>query len=194
MPRARSSLSAARPRSSSPSAVNNVTSPARRFSSRAAMAPPPAACVQVSFVWMISPRRGTRSTRANSTTSTCPTTAHLTSSAVATLKSMMEAVTIPPFERFYEEHRDAVFRHLVRLLGRQRADDAFQETFLRALRGYADLEHGRHLKAWVFTIATRVAADEGRRPLAVDAELGAELGIDGERPAYAQLEHLAAEL
>ena len=105
----------------------------------------------------------------------------------------MEAVTIPPFERFYEEHRDDVFRHLVRLLGRQRADDAFQETFLRALRGYASLEHGRHLKAWVFTIATRVAADEGRRRRP-EAELGAELGIDGERPAYAQLEHLAAEL
>ena len=50
---------------------------------------------------------------------------------------MMEAVTIPPFERFYEEHRNAVFAHLVRLLGRQRAEDAFQETFLRALRGYA---------------------------------------------------------
>jgi len=105
---------------------------------------------------------------------------------------MMEAVTIPPFERFYEEHRDAIFRHLIRLLGRQRAEDAFQETFLRALRAYAKLEHGRHLKAWVFTIATRVAADEGRRRR--EPEITAELGIDGERPAYAQLEHLAAEL
>jgi len=106
---------------------------------------------------------------------------------------MMEAVTIPPFERFYEEHRDAVFRHLVRLVGRQRADDAFQETFLRALRGYQKLEHGRHLKAWVFTIATRVAVDESRRrrPQVAIAE---EIGLDGERPAYAQLEHLAAEL
>jgi RNA polymerase sigma factor (sigma-70 family) len=119
--------------------------------------------------------------------------AHLTSAALVTLKSMMEAVTIPPFERFYEEHRDAVFRHLVRLLGRQRAEDAFQETFLRALRGYAKLDHGRHLKAWVFTIATRVAADEGRRRRP-ETELSAELVVDGERPAYAQLEHLAAAL
>ena len=77
----------------------------------------------------------------------------------------MEAVTIPPFERFYEEHRNAVFRHLVRLLGRQRAEDAYQETFLRALRGYPKLEHGRHLKAWVFTIATRVAVDETRKKI-----------------------------
>jgi RNA polymerase sigma factor (sigma-70 family) len=106
---------------------------------------------------------------------------------------MMEAVTIPPFERFYEEHRNAVFRHLVRLLGRQRAEDAFQETFLRALRGYSTLEHGRHLKAWVFTIATRVAVDETRKKPPQPA-IVEEIGGDGERPAYAQLEHLAAEL
>jgi RNA polymerase sigma factor (sigma-70 family) len=107
---------------------------------------------------------------------------------------MMEAVTIPPFERFYEEHRNAVFRHLVRLLGRQRAEDAFQETFLRALRGYPSLEHGRHLKAWVFTIATRVAVDETRKRRPEVAIAGEEIAGDGERPAYAQLEHLAAEL
>lgn len=105
----------------------------------------------------------------------------------------MEAVTIPPFERFYEDHRNAVFRHLVRLLGRQRAEDAFQETFLRALRGYSKLEHGRHLKAWVFTIATRVAADEGRKQRPQPA-LAEEIGVDERRPAYAQLEHLAGEL
>jgi RNA polymerase sigma factor (sigma-70 family) len=107
---------------------------------------------------------------------------------------MMEAVTIPPFERFYEEHRNAVYRHLVRLLGRQRAEDAFQETFLRALRGYSKLEHGRHLKAWVFTIATRVAVDETRKRRPESASVEVEIAGDGERPAYAQLEHLAAEL
>ena len=102
-------------------------------------------------------------------------------------------MTVPPFERFYAENRDAVFAHLVRMLGRQRAEDAFQETFLLALRGYAGLRHGRYLRAWVFTIATRVAADEGRkrRP-----EPAAEL--DGatteDRPTYAQIEHLADEL
>jgi RNA polymerase sigma factor (sigma-70 family) len=106
---------------------------------------------------------------------------------------MMEAVTIPPFERFYEDHRNAVFRHLVRLVGRQRAEDAFQETFLRALRGYARLEHGRHLKAWVFTIATRVAVDDARKQRP-EVSITEDLAQDGERPAYAQLEHLADEL
>jgi len=106
---------------------------------------------------------------------------------------MMEVVSIPPFERFYEAQRAAVFAHLVRLLGRQRAEDAFQETFLRALRGYPSLRHGRHLKAWVFTIATRVAVDESRRrrPKAAMAD---EPAGESDRPAYAQLEHLADEL
>ena len=48
---------------------------------------------------------------------------------------------IPPFERFYVEHRDEVLGYLRRLLG-QRAEDAWQETFLRALRAYDRLEHG----------------------------------------------------
>jgi RNA polymerase sigma factor (sigma-70 family) len=109
---------------------------------------------------------------------------------------MMEAVAvtrIPPFERFYEERKDEVYGYLARLLGRQAAEDAFQETFLRALRAYGRLEHGRHLRAWVFTIATRVALDERRRPAAA-AAVPVEPAVADERPAYAELEHLAGEL
>ncbi|HEU6445682.1 MAG TPA: RNA polymerase sigma factor [Gaiellaceae bacterium] len=102
-------------------------------------------------------------------------------------------MALPPFERFYAENRDAVFAHLVRLLGRQRAEDAFQETFLRALRGYDGLRHGRYLRAWVFTIATRVAADEGRKRRPEPAADVDGLTAD-DRPAYAQIEHLAEEL
>ena len=96
----------------------------------------------------------------------------------------MEAVRIPPFERFYDEQRDAVFAHLRRLLG-DGAEDAFQETFLRALRGYPSLHNGRHLRAWVFTIATRVAIDEARRrrPRAELPELSMEDGL----PPHAEL-------
>jgi RNA polymerase sigma factor (sigma-70 family) len=105
---------------------------------------------------------------------------------------MMEAVAIPPFERFYAETRDEIWRYLVRLLGRQAAEDAFQETFLRALRGYTDLQHARHLRAWAFTIATRVAVDERRRR----APAGAvpELTANDARPAYAELGDMAGEL
>jgi len=104
----------------------------------------------------------------------------------------MEAVAIPPFERFYEEHRDEIFGFLVRRLGRDRAEDAFQETFLRALRGYPKVEHGRHLRAWALTIATRVALD-GLRRERPQVELP-DLPIVDDRPAYAELEHLADRL
>jgi RNA polymerase sigma factor (sigma-70 family) len=99
----------------------------------------------------------------------------------------------PPFERFYETHREEIYRYLVRMLGRQPAEDAFQETFLRALRAYGDLRHARHLRAWAFTIATRVALDERRRARAEPVQ-APEVPVADSRPAYAELEHLAGAL
>jgi RNA polymerase sigma factor (sigma-70 family) len=109
---------------------------------------------------------------------------------------MMVAVAIPPFERFYLEHRDEVLGYLRRLLG-QRAEDAWQETFLRALRAYDRLEHGRHLRAWVFTIATRVAMDDLRSKASNTVLLGEIADGDGvelREPAFRELEHLTEEL
>jgi RNA polymerase sigma factor (sigma-70 family) len=106
---------------------------------------------------------------------------------------MMEVVTaeLPPFERFYLAHRDEVLGYLRRLLG-PRAEDAWQETFLRALRAYARLQHGKHLRAWVFTIATNVAMDElrsKREQPALD-----EPAVELRRDAFRELEHLTGEL
>jgi RNA polymerase sigma factor (sigma-70 family) len=101
---------------------------------------------------------------------------------------MMEPVTIPPFERFYDEHRTDVLRLLHRRLGADRADDAFQETFLRALRAYGRLRHGENLRAWVLTIAQNVALDILRRTRPTE-EL-AELPADDVPPAYAELAEL----
>jgi RNA polymerase sigma factor (sigma-70 family) len=101
---------------------------------------------------------------------------------------MMHAVAIPPFERFYEEQRDAVLRLLRRRLGAQGAEDAFQETFLRALRAYGRLDHGEHLRAWVLTIAQNVALDTLRRARPTD-ELVEAASVDGQ-PAYAELADL----
>ena len=101
---------------------------------------------------------------------------------------------IPPFETFYATHRDEVLRFLNSRLGGQRAEDAFQETFLRALRAYDRLEHGRHLRAWIFTIAARVAIDISRKKPSDTLSLGDEGATEDSRPAYAELEHLAEEL
>src|SRR5438046_2733914 len=107
---------------------------------------------------------------------------------------MMGTMSPPPFERFYVTHRDEVLAYLRRLLG-GRAEDAWQETFLRALRAYDRLEHGRHLRSWVFTIATNVAMDELRgsnNVLLTEDVDGAPVEIA--RPVYAELEHLTGEL
>ena len=104
------------------------------------------------------------------------------------LTRMMQAVAIPPFERFYDEHRSDVLRLLRRRLGSQRAEDAFQETFLRALRAYGRLDHGEHLRAWVLTIAQNVALDTLRRTRPTE-ELVETASMD-EGPAYAELAEL----
>ena len=101
---------------------------------------------------------------------------------------MMQAVAIPPFERFYEEHRADVLRLLRRRLGSERAEDAFQETFLRALRAYGRLDHGEHLRAWVLTIAQNVALDTLRRARPTE-ELMETASVD-EGSAYAELAEL----
>ena len=101
---------------------------------------------------------------------------------------MMADVSVPPFETFYAEHRGEVYRLLRRRLGATDADDAFQETFLRALRAYDRLEHGEHLRAWVLTIASRVAIDGARR--ARPTEELPEQASNDELPAYADLGEL----
>ena len=100
---------------------------------------------------------------------------------------------IPPFETFYDAHRDEIYRFLERRLGRQRAEDAFQETFLRALRAYDRLAHGEHLRAWVLTIATRVAIDAHRRAGEPTDELPELEHVDG-RPAHEELAFLTDDL
>jgi len=106
---------------------------------------------------------------------------------------MMEAVAVPPFERFYEEHRTAVLGQLRRLLGRDAADDAFQETFLRALRAYPALKHGEHLRTWALTIARNVAIDMRRREKLTSADVPDLESVD-EPLAYEELRRLTADL
>jgi RNA polymerase sigma factor (sigma-70 family) len=107
---------------------------------------------------------------------------------------MMEAVprAIPPFETFYAEHRGEVLGLLRRRLGSDRAEDAFQETFLRALKAYPRLTESEHLRAWVLTIARNVATDAYRRARPTD-ELP-ELVTEDTRPAFEELAPLTDDL
>ncbi len=106
---------------------------------------------------------------------------------------MMEAVRVPPFERFYEEQRGPVLAQLRRMLGRDAAEDAFQETFLRALRAYPTLRHGRHLRAWALQIARNVAIDALRRTRVTSADVPDLESVDEPLP-YEELRRLTAAL
>ncbi len=68
----------------------------------------------------------------------------------------------PPFQRFLDTHRDAVWRFLVSSVGAAEAEDCFQETFIAALRAYPRLRAESNLRAWVLTIAHRKSLDAHR--------------------------------
>jgi RNA polymerase sigma factor (sigma-70 family) len=105
----------------------------------------------------------------------------------------MARTSIPPFERFYEAHRGEVLAFLRRRAGRERADDLFQETFLRALRAYGRLEHGEHLRSWILTIAANALVDAARRERPT-AEFTVEPAAEDGRPAVEELAPLTDAL
>ncbi len=78
---------------------------------------------------------------------------------------------MPPFQTLLDRHADEVLGVLRGAVGRDGAEDCFQETFLAAMRAYPKLRHGENLRAWLLTIARRKAVDHhranGRRPLPV---------------------------
>ena len=71
-------------------------------------------------------------------------------------------MAIPPFQVFFDAHRDEVLGFLAALVGPSDADDAFQETFVAALRAYPRLRGDSNMRAWVLTIARRKAIDLAR--------------------------------
>lgn len=72
-------------------------------------------------------------------------------------------MSLEPFQHVLDRHADEVLRFLVASLGRHDADDAFQETFLSAMRAYPKLRRGSDVRAWLLTIAHRKAIDVHRR-------------------------------
>jgi RNA polymerase sigma factor (sigma-70 family) len=84
------------------------------------------------------------------------------------------SVELPPFQVFLDEHRDDVYRFLVASVGREEADDCFQETFMSALRAYPRVEDNSNLRGWILTIAHRKAIDahrsRQRRPVPVESQ------------------------
>ncbi|MCW5878683.1 MAG: RNA polymerase sigma factor [Anaerolineales bacterium] len=112
----------------------------------------------------------------------------------------------PDFAELVEAHGRELHAYLWRMLGDEaEAQDCLQDTFLRALRAYPQVEDASFLRAWLYKIATntaysrlaraaRLAAREVelREPLAAGG-LGVEAAV-AQRHQLAQLRRAVRSL
>jgi RNA polymerase sigma factor (sigma-70 family) len=80
-------------------------------------------------------------------------------------------VSLPPVQALLDAHGRDVHRFLIAIVGRDDADDCYQDTWLAAMRAYPRLTDAGHLRGWIFTVAHRKALDRirarRRAPVAV---------------------------
>lgn len=79
----------------------------------------------------------------------------------------------PTFESLIDRHQREIMAYLLRnLRDAEAAQDAFQDTFLRAFRAYPRLPETANQRAWLYRIATNVCHDVRRgrlrQPLPLD--------------------------
>ncbi len=87
----------------------------------------------------------------------------------------MANTVAPELERSFEQHRAELTGYCYRMLGSPfDAEDAVQDTFVRAWRGFGRFEGRAALRSWLYRIATNVCLDmlSGRARRARPVDLG----------------------
>ncbi len=80
------------------------------------------------------------------------------SSWVVTIDRTMRRKTLADFDTLVDKYNREIFAYLWRMMRDPLdAEDALQETFIRAFRGLPRLEDDSNLRAWLYKIATNVA-------------------------------------
>jgi RNA polymerase sigma factor (sigma-70 family) len=69
------------------------------------------------------------------------------------------SAALPPFELVVRRHGVDVWRFAASQVGRDRADEVFQETMLAALAAYPGLREPDAVRPWLLRIAARKAVD-----------------------------------
>jgi RNA polymerase sigma factor (sigma-70 family) len=82
-------------------------------------------------------------------------------------------VRLPPFQSLLDDFGADVYRFCLATAGPGDADDAYQETWIAALRAYPRVRRTDNLRAWLFRIAQNKTIDlhrsRARRPVPVAA-------------------------
>ena len=80
----------------------------------------------------------------------------------------------PELEAEFEQHRTELTAYCYRMLGSADAEDAVQETFIRAWRAYDRFEGRAQVRSWLYKIATNVCLDilDSRKRRARPMDLG----------------------
>src|SRR2546430_16663624 len=108
------------------------------------------------------------------------------------------SLTVKPapdeLERRLEQHRVELTAYCYRMLGSSEAEDAVQETFIRAWRSYDRFEGRAALRSWLYRIATNVCFDmlNGRERRARPMDLGPARAPIAENLATPDVEWLRA--